>query len=152
MNESEKKIIGNIDEYGCHITSVVDRKKEDPDFTYTIGINQEEKAPELIVLGLRHELGSWIANEYNRRVKGGEKFLEGEYYNGFLEGFQVSFREVAEEYKKEFMLSCNWLYKGTNYPALQLVYPNISGVWPWAEDADEEFRDLQPSFQEKPEW
>lgn len=152
MNEFEKKIINNIEKYGCHVTSVFDPEEKDPDFTYSIGIYKVEKEPELIVLGLRHELSSWIVNEYNRRIKEGEKFLPGEYYEGFIEGFLVTFQEVAEKYKHEFMLSCNWLYDGINYPVMQLVFPSVKGIWPWEKEANEGFKTLQPSFQEKSAW
>lgn len=152
MNESEKKIINNIEEYGCHVTSVFDPEERDPDFTYSIGIYKVENQPELLVLGLRHELSSWIVNEYNRRIKEGEKFVLGEYYEGFIEGFQVTFQEVADKYKNEFMLSCNWLYGGINYPVMQLVFPSVKGLWPWEKEASEGFKILQPSFQEKSAW
>ena len=152
MNESEKEIVSNIEEYGCHVTSVFDPKEIDPDFTYTIGINQKQNKPELLILGLRHKLGAWVANEYNRRIQKGEEFLVGEYYDGFLEGFQVTFQNVAQKYKSEFMLSCDWLYGGTEYPPLQLIYPNVNGVWPWSEEASENFKTLQPSFQDEPAW
>ena len=39
MNQTEIKIMGNIEKYGCHVTSVFDPKEEDPNFTYTVGIN-----------------------------------------------------------------------------------------------------------------
>lgn len=152
MNESEKKIIKNIEEYGCHVTSVFDPEEKDPDFTYSIGIHKVESQPELIILGLRHELSSWIVNEYNRRIKEGERFVPGEYYEGFIEGFQITFQEVADKYKEEFMLSCNWLYGSINYSVMQLIFPSVKGVWPWEKEASEGFKKLQPSFQEKVAW
>ena len=152
MNKAEKEITKNIDEHGCHVTSVFDPEEKDPNFTYTVGINRCEGKEELLILGLRHELAFWIANEYNRRVKAGENFVEGEFYEGFLEGFKVCFSRVAERYKKEFMLSCNWLYSGTQYPALQLIFPTVNGFWPWESEANSSFKKLQPSFQEIPAW
>ncbi|GHG73134.1 hypothetical protein GCM10010919_25710 [Alishewanella longhuensis] len=152
MNKAEIEITDNIKKHGCHVTSVFDRKGEEPRFTYTIGVYQEENQPELIIVGLNHELGAWIANEYNRRIQSDEIFQEGNYYSGFLDGFEVCFRVVAEKYKREFMLSCNWLYKDTNYPALQLIYPSVNGVWPWHKDASENFKSLQPSFQDISAW
>jgi len=32
---------------------------------------------------------------------------------------------------------------------LQLVYPSTLGVWPWAEDAPEEFTAMQPLLRKK---
>ena len=84
MNESEKNIVANIEKYGCHINSVFDPEGEEADFTYTIGIERSHNQPELIVLGLRKELGAWVANEYNRRVAEGQIFNTKDYYGGFL--------------------------------------------------------------------
>ncbi|WP_444945597.1 DUF4262 domain-containing protein [Microbulbifer sp. VTAC004] len=152
MNKAEEKIVKHIEEYGCHVTSVFDPKEEDPSFTYSIGISQCTDAPEVIVLGLRSELSSWIVNEYNRRVTAGEKFEEGKFYEGFLDGFEVTFEAVAKKYREEFMLSCNWLYKGSSYNALQLIYPTVDGIWPWDNDASDSFKAIQASFQEPARW
>lgn len=99
MNEAENKIVANIEKYGCHVMSVFDPKGQDPDFTYTIGIEKKYSFPELLVLGLRHELASRIANEYNRRIAGGDIFEVGEYYSGFIKSFDVCFKYVAENTK-----------------------------------------------------
>lgn len=152
MNEAEIKIMENIDEYGCHVTSVFDPKEKDPNFTYTVGITKKENQPELIILGLRSELAHWIANEYNRRVQEGERFYEERFYSGFLNGFEVCFKPVARKFKEEFMLSCNWLYQGTDYVALQLIFPTVDGVWPWEPTSSDSFKLLQPSFQEVSAW
>ena len=152
MNQAEIEIMGNIEKYGCHVTSVFDPKEEDPNFTYTVGINKQENRPEVIILGLRSELSSWISNEYNRRVQEGEIFTEEGFYDGFLNGFEVCFKPVAKRFKEEFMLSCNWLYKGTDYPALQLIFPTVDGIWPWEANASESFKVLQPSFQDVSAW
>ncbi|MEM7421810.1 MAG: DUF4262 domain-containing protein [Pseudomonadota bacterium] len=152
MNEAEIKIMENISTYGCHVTSVFDPKEQDPNFTYTTGINRQESRPELIIVGLRSELSSLIANEYNRRIQEGEVLMEDGFYEGFLDGFEVCFKPVANRFKEEFMLSCNWLYEGTTYPALQLVYPTVDGIWPWEAKASDSFKLLQPSFQETSAW
>ncbi|MEP1553226.1 MAG: DUF4262 domain-containing protein [Paraglaciecola sp.] len=152
MNQAEIEIMKNIEEYGCHVTSVFDPKEDDPNFTYTTGITRQTKKPELIILGLRNDLASWIANEYNSRIQNDENFSVGDFYEGFLDGFEVCFKPVAEKYKEEHMLSCNWLYKGTDYPVLQLVFPTVNGIWPWEKDASESFKSLQPSFQHVSAW
>lgn len=40
MNQAEIKIMGNIEKYGCHVTSVFDPKEEDPNFTYTVSVTR----------------------------------------------------------------------------------------------------------------
>ncbi|MEM7786029.1 MAG: DUF4262 domain-containing protein [Planctomycetota bacterium] len=134
------------------VTSVFDPKQIEPNFTYTVGITKKKGKPELIILGLKSDLAHWIANEYNRRIQEGENFDEGSFYSGFLNGFEVCFKPVAGKFKEDFMLSCNWLYKGADYPALQLIFPTVDGIWPWEQNASESLKSLQPSFQDVSAW
>lgn len=144
MNEYEKNILSNIDAYGCSVTSVFDPDGEEPPFTYSIGIGKSAQAPELIVVGLKPELSHWLVNEYNRRVRGGERFQPGVLYLGFLEGFAVQFGPVNREFREEYMRSATWLHEGANFDALQLIWPSTTGVWPWDPEASEWLRANQP--------
>jgi hypothetical protein len=152
MNESEKSIINNIEKYGCHINSVFDNKGEDPDFSYTVGIQKSQNQPELIIFGLRKELGAWIANEYNRKVIEGIKFDATNFYSGFIDGFDVCFKPVSKRCKEEYMLSCCWLYGDQDFEAVQLIYPTVKGIWPWETEASASFKSFQPSMQEPISW
>lgn len=95
MEKYEQDILSNIEEFGCSVTSVVDPDGTEPSFSYSIGIAKSSGAPELIVVGLSSKMGHWLVNEYNRRVRKGERFSEGVLYGGFLEGFEVQFGAVA---------------------------------------------------------
>ena len=151
MNEAEKKIVHNIEKYGCHITSVFDPDGEDPNFSYSTGISKTYNAPELIVIGLSTNLSQSIINTYANLLKEKREFEKGEFYKGFLEGFEITFREVSEASKKEHMLSACWFHEN-KFEALQLVYPTTKGVWPWDPEATKSFHSLQPSLAEKSEW
>jgi hypothetical protein len=113
-------------------------------FSYSIGITKSCGAPEIIVVGLDENLGHWLVNEYNRRVSSGETFAFDRPYPGFLEGLEVRFGQVAEEHRKEYMRSTCWLYDGPTFEAVQLIWPNTSGIWPWDPEASEQFRASQP--------
>jgi hypothetical protein len=144
MKEYERNIHTNIEEHGCSVTSVFDPEGDAPPFSYSIGIAKSAMAPELIVVGLKQEIGHWLVNEYNRRVKSGESFVPGPLYLGFLEGFAVQFGTVTREHREEYMRSATWLYGSPNFEALQLIWPSTSGAWPWDSDASEWFRANQP--------
>ena len=36
------------------------------------------------------------------------------------------------------------VHEGNSFPVLQLVFPDKSGIWPWDENASEEFKRYQP--------
>jgi hypothetical protein len=92
-----------------------------------------------------------MVNEYNRRVRAGENFVPGARYSGFIEGFDVLVERVHESHYDEYFGYNRWLYRGSNFEVLQLVYPNTSGVWPWDENADAWFRARQPRLSQPTE-
>lgn len=145
MDQYEEKALKDIEEYGCHILHVME-DDEYPGFTYSIGIEKTSGQPEIIVTGLKQEIAHWIANEYNNRVKAGEVFKPDEYYSDFLDGFEVTFKEVEQEHYSEYFGWANWLYNGNNFKVLQLIYPNTSGVWPWDSEAPEDFKWFLPKL------
>lgn len=151
MNEAENKIVENIDKFNCHVTSVFDPRGEALSFTYSTGLFKTLDVPELIIVGLSSELAHSIVNNYRDRVKAGEKFELNEFYSDFLDGFDITFHEVSESNKNEFMLSSVWFYD-CGFNAIQLVFPTTDGVWPWESEASDSFKELQPSLSGKGEW
>lgn len=150
MEEYEQNILKHIELHGCSVTSVFDPEEKSPPFSYSIGIAKTYCAPEVIVVGLKRELAHWMVNEYKRRVAGGESFTADVPYTGFLEGHVVRFGPVAEENRKEYMRSTCWLHGGSGFEALQLIWPNTSGIWPWEASASEWLRTNQPLLSNGP--
>lgn len=138
-----EKALRDIKEFGCHVLLILG-EGELPPFAYSIGIFREQGAPEVTVVGLKQELAHSVVNEYNRRVRSGERFVAGAEYGGFIQGFRCRFEVVVKAYYKEYFGWGLWLYKTEHFPVLQLVYPNTSGVWPWEDDATDWFRQRQP--------
>ena len=112
---------------------------EYPGFSYSIGIEKCTGQPELIVTGLKQEIAHWMINGYNNRIKDGESFEQNCFYDDFLDGFKVTFKEVEKKHYKEYFGWGNWLYKNENFKVLQLIYPSTLGVWPWDEEATDDF-------------
>jgi len=147
MNKGEEKALKDIGEYGCHILHVMEEDGH-PRFSYSIGVEKTSGQPEIIVTGLKQELAHWIINEYNSRIKKGEVFMPGKFYKGFLDGFEVTFKEVQKKHYSEYLGWAKWLYRGDDFRVLQLIYPSAAGVWPWAENAPDDFKWFIPKLYE----
>ena len=133
----------HITKFGCGVIHVQEEGALPP-FTYSVGITEQTGEPEVVVIGLKQELAHFVVNEYNRRVRAGERLVPGQLYSGFIEGFEVLAEEVPlEAYDEYFGQNLN-LYGGSNFRVLQLIYPTTTGVWPWSEQASEYFRNRQP--------
>ena len=143
MDSGEEKALADIAEYGCHVLNIL-AEDDLPPFTYTVGIERSSSAPELVVIGLKQPLAHFIVNEYNRRVRAGEQFSSGQFASGFIEGFDCQFREVHRSHYREYFGWDIWLYGGTEFRVLQLVYPTVKGIWPWDPSVSDPFVGWQP--------
>ena len=145
MDEHEQQALADIDEFGCHVLHVLEEGDEPP-FSYSIGIQKTSGAPEVVVIGLKEPIAHFVVNEYNRRVRTGERFEPGTKYDGFLEGFPVQVVVVAQKHFREYFGWNRWLYRGDGFKVLQLIYPTTEGIWPWDETASDWFRQRQPDL------
>jgi hypothetical protein len=102
VRERDKKLLSDIDEYGCHVIYVL-AEDDLPPFCYSVGIWKSSGAPELIVVGLKQEISHFVINEYNHRIKDGESFQNGQISGGFLEGFDCLFREMDKSNYAEYL-------------------------------------------------
>src|SRR5687767_1363596 len=143
MDEADRKILENIERFGCSVMHIA-AEGDLPPFAFSVGITRTSSAPEVVVVGLKEPIAHFIVNEYNRRIRAGVVFRPGERYSDFLKGFEVITERVDEAFYEEYFGYNLWLYQGSNFEVLQLVYPNTSGVWPWDPKASERFRSWQP--------
>ena len=143
LDPHEQKCLADIEQYGCHILHIMEGDGYPP-FSYSVGINRSSDAPELIVIGLSRELSHNIINEYCHRARTGRRYQAGDVGEEFLDGFSCHFRKVAREHYPWHFGWNLWLYDGPQFEALQLVYPDTRGIWPWQVPEDDPFRRWQP--------
>lgn len=143
MDESDLKLIENIEKFGCQVMHISE-ESELPPFAYSVGIQRTSGAPEVIVIGLKREMAHFVVNEYNRRVRDGEKFTIGERYAGFIDNFEMQVAAVHRSHYKEYFGYSLWFYEGPLFDVVHLVYPNTLGAWPWDPEASDWFRAWQP--------
>lgn len=134
----------DIGKYGCSVMHVFDVEGALPSFAYSIGVQQETGAPEAFVIGLKRPMAHSVINEYNRRIRNGERFEIGQYYDGFLGGFEVCFVAVPRSAYGEYFGQNIDFYGGPQFDVVQIAYPTTKGVWPWEPEASESFLQLQP--------
>lgn len=144
---AEQKALDDIAAYGCHIIQVL-AEGSAPPFSYSIGIGKMQGKPDLCVIGLKEPIAKFVINEYNRRIGAGEAFETGVLYAGFLEGFDVCFEDVSENHHADYFGWAIWYYGGPGFSVRQLVYPTTSGIYPWSDDAPEDFLRWQPILTE----
>ncbi len=143
MDLAEEKALADIARFGCHVIHVL-AEGDLPPFSYSVGVQRSAATPEVIIVGLKREISHFLVNQYNERVRAGERFAAGRFYAGFLEDLDVTFERVDRRHYREHLGWNRWLYSGDQFEVLQLVYPTTSGVWPWDPDGPVLFGPLQP--------
>jgi len=142
----ERSFFEIIEKHGWHIMSVANGSDDEgPVFSYSTGIYQRLNAPELLIIGLPGKLCASIINHYGREIENnGARFEAGNFYAGFLEGFDVYMMEADGRAKSEFAIWADWYYERQPFPILQCIWPTTSGLWPWDPAAYDGFLDDQP--------
>lgn len=104
---------------------------DDPPFAYTVGLTVRD-VPEFIVCGLAMPTAHTILNDLGERVRAGQRFTDGDVLSDVLRDYDV--RLVAVSDTRERLRVANTLFggaDGTAVRALQVVYPDVEGRWPW---------------------
>lgn len=147
--DGDQRTKDDIAKYGCSVMHVFDPEGDLPPFAYSIGIQRETGAPEVVVVGLKRPMAHSVINEYNSRVCDGEIFEVGKYYSGFLEGFDICIGAVPLSVYDDYLGQDIGFYGGRDFQAVQVIYPTTKGVWPWTNEAPESFLQWQPVLTNK---
>ena len=114
---------------------------EGPSFLYTIGLTTTFDRPELIVFGLPPQAAHGLISVVIEQLREGASFVPGTVYDEITD-LPLAFIEVP---KDEFSGRLNFasaIY-GDEIKALQLVWPDGAGRFPWDVDFDEFLRGEQ---------
>ena len=143
LKPDEKKLLDDVEKYGCHIIHV--REEGDlPGWSYTVGLYETFRQPEIITVGLKDDTAQYLLNEVADRLKGGLQIQEGLRQRGLLENVECEFRRVEE--RPEFggvVGYASWFYGDDPFPVFQCVYPDLENRFPWEDGFDQSWRSRQ---------
>ncbi|MBL7560501.1 DUF4262 domain-containing protein [Olleya sp. YSTF-M6] len=133
MSEKQKEkyfklVKENIAEYGFHNTYVMEEIGFTP-FGYSTGIYKSFGIPELFISGLPNGLTNTLINNYAERFKFKEVPLN-EKIDNLIDRFPVYFIEVENDKLTEYTLSSFKFYENSEFKYLQLIFPDLNGIFP----------------------
>lgn len=114
-----------------------------PSFCYTIGLWKTYKHPELISFGLTLGTLSSVLNIGGNLVKNGHQIMSNRKSDAFFENGKAFLLEVDPRNIKDYFGYGLWYNEGS-FPAVQIVWPDRIGNFPWEDNYDEEFQYRQP--------
>lgn len=143
--EIERVEIQNIiDENGCQIVQVAGDNYM-PSYAYTIGLFQQYNHPEIICFGLGPDVLETFLNNAKNRIEEGEQFSTEQSYSGFLDkNVNIQYLSVDKNFYKDYLEYATWFYNSEEFPALELVWPDKKGNFPWQKSFDKKLEFIQP--------
>ncbi|MGL4462213.1 MAG: DUF4262 domain-containing protein [Planctomycetia bacterium] len=148
-DDVEHKILADVARVGWAVLGVPD-DDEGPGFAFSIGLHHSYRHPELIVVGLPWETSYALVNNAGAMIKTGARFDAGGTNGDLLDGFTTAFIEIARRHYQDYLGSAEWYYGGAEFPAVQIVWPDRRGFFPWDAEASPEFRRRQPLLDGRP--
>ena len=154
-DSGDRKLLSDVKEYGWHIVSVFDNRPLDnpsPSFSFSVGLYLNHEQPEIVLMGLPNMNAPQIINQVGAFTRGGGQIVPGKRYSGFIAGREVIFRPVHTSQYPEYLGSALWFYRSLlpeTFPALQLVWPDHRGVFPWEDGFAQEYSSQQHTLWEK---
>ena len=149
QDERDRKAVRDVREHLVHLVLVSDAhecaceheheppQETGPDFVYTVGLWHQRQHPELLLSGIpRRDVMHRVLNELARRVvEDGLVLAPGRAYEDVLSGVPVCVEELTPEGRAETTTWSAWFHR-QDVPALQVVWPDLDGLFAWQGGAD----------------
>jgi len=139
----DQKLFDDIDRYGWHCLHVLEEGEQKP-FSFTIGLHATLGHPEVLVYGLPRQTAHAILAIVADAAKAGKPIDASRPTDDLLDGYACVLVPIAPDQYEEHLGTAIWYYEHQPFPALQIVWPNRDGIYPWHEDASASFKDAQP--------
>ena len=147
-DDHERKAIADVQTHGWHVLKVME-DNDGPAFAYTVGLYHSFGHPELIVVGLPLEVGHSVLNIAGESIRRGVQYSAGTKSEELLEDRACTFRRMPESQYRHYLGWDLWFYEGAAFPALQLIWADQEGRWPWETRVAPGARERQPVIEEQ---
>jgi hypothetical protein len=144
-DEYDVKLLSDIAKYGWHVVAIL-AEGDFPEFCFSVGLYSGFGHPEILVMGLAPAVGGRLINNIGNQIRAGANFQPGEVYTELLSNFSATFTPIASEHYRDHLGYALWYYRSLlpkSFPALQLIWPDRSGQFPWEAGYDRRFFSLQ---------
>lgn len=140
----------DIAEFGCHIAVLADDEGE-PMCVFTIGLLTTYDHPEIVVFGLEVDTAEDLLDFVQEQVEAGARYEPGKKYDKLLRNYYCTFKPVAQEHLPMFTAAVEY-HGRSDFPMLQLFWPDKQGRYPWEPGVREGHRAGQPVLELDDPW
>ena len=145
--EMDPRVVRDIAQHGWHVVKV---REDDagPAHAFSVGLCETHDHPEVVVVGPDLDVLHRLVNAIGEDVRDGWRFEREHAYAGIVTGLHCHFRAVHPANYADFLGYAGWYYRGAAFPALQCVWPDPDGRFPWDPGFPTELACQQPDLAE----
>jgi hypothetical protein len=145
-NDTQRQELNAIAKDGCAAVKVLERNDpRAPEWAYTVGLHHSYGHPEILIIGLENELTQVLLQNINSRIRDKSlSFRHGTVWNDVIVGYDCYFQRIDPVDYGEWFAANRWFYGDNNFEAVQMLWPSVSGIYPWQSEADPYLRWDQP--------
>ena len=126
----EDIVLDNVVEHGWHVM-LVSGDEDSYGFAYSIGLSHTHGQPELVCFGLDLDVMHSMINAVGERIANGLQIADGDRIAGVIEGYDCILKRMQSSKFGEYLGYARWFYEGDDFEALQVVWPDKGGRFPW---------------------
>jgi len=143
LDEADLEILADVAQLGFHVVAV-SFEGEPLGHAFTVGLFRTCDHPEVAIFGLAADVAATAAKRAAERVRGGARIEAGDVVEGIVDGRAVAFRSIVSRHHPAHLGHAVWYHGGARFPALQGVWADVEGHFPWDRWFPRELRDRQP--------
>jgi hypothetical protein len=145
-NDTQKAELRGIVKDGCAVVKVLEGSNPPtPEWAYTVGLWHTYQHPEVLIVGLPHDQTQILLHNINYRIRNEhQSFRDGTIKNDVIVGFECFFQTIDPVNYGEWFEANRWFYGDSSFPAVQMLWPNVHGVYPFQNAADDYLKWDQP--------
>ena len=149
LDDDDRLTLDNIERFGWSCP-IIDDDAEGPGFGYSVGLMATLEHPELILFGLRRDRIHGILSGMVKMMREGARFQPRTRHDGVLEGYPVHISPVHETWHEVYLGFAMWhrryVGKTGDLQAVQVVWPDMQGQFPWTPGFQPGARTRQPNL------
>ena len=147
LDPSEQASVAKVREHGFFRTTVFG-DADGPEFSFSTGFWVNAARPELIIFSVKREIAHDVFWDLFQDAKVNKQLPLGQKTDQVFENSPAYIFPVAQRFYADHLGWSIWFYGGTEFPCLQIVWPDRSGFFPWEEEFDTAFVGDQPDLTE----
>ncbi|BDG06025.1 DUF4262 domain-containing protein [Anaeromyxobacter oryzae] len=147
LETPDLRLLADVAERGWH-TLVYEARPDRPGHAFSVGLFHGFDHPEIAVLGLSREALAETVDRIAGRVRAGERFQHGDVAEDIADGRVAAFRTIPPRVYPAWLGYALWYHDGARFPALQCVWADADGRFPWDPWFPSEARAVQPVLYE----